>query len=199
MLASKADPLLFIKALALLTQLVSEVADHRRRLITDLASGECIRDHGQGLQLLADTKPIGRRRYRHAADAADPGRRGDVPADEVITPMLDSPRHGRELEFESVDESAQALGVVVARLMHAMEIADRLFQFREGCDPYPYHDVRVPNICLGVNTLTPKIQLKMTCFSPPNPHPNSFFPVLIPRPYKSLTAPEPGADRASSS
>jgi hypothetical protein len=37
-LAGKADPLLFVQAVALLTQLVSEVADHRRRLVTDLPS-----------------------------------------------------------------------------------------------------------------------------------------------------------------
>src|SRR5712664_1538895 len=154
MLAGKADPLLFVQALALLTQLVSEVADLRRRLVTDIASGECFRNHGQRLQLLADTEPVGRGRYRHAAGLADPGSGADVPAHEVITPLLGPPRHGRELEFQSVDDGAQALGVVVARLVIAMEIADRRFQFREGCDPCPYHDQRLPNICLGVNTLT---------------------------------------------
>jgi hypothetical protein len=43
-LAGKADPLLLVQALALLTQLVSEVADHRRRLVADLPTGECVRN-----------------------------------------------------------------------------------------------------------------------------------------------------------
>src|SRR5713226_3423811 len=152
MLAGKADPLFFVQALALLTQLVSKVADHRRRLVTDLASGECFRKLGQRFQLLADTEPVGGGRYRHAADTTDPGCGRDVPGYEVITPLLGPSRHGRELEFQSVDDGAQALGVVVAWLVVAMEIADRRFQFRERCDPYPYHDPRLPNICLGINT-----------------------------------------------
>src|SRR6266851_4643679 len=177
MLAGKAAPLLFIKALALLTQLVSEVADHRRRLVTDLAPAECFRNPGQRFQLLADTEAVGRRGYRHTADAADPGCGRDVPGYEVITPLLDPPCHGRELEFQSVDDGAQALGVVVAWLVVAMEIADRRFQFRERCDPYPYHDSRVPNICLGVNTLTAKKAVQVTRFSPPKPYPHALFPV----------------------
>src|SRR6266852_3489350 len=177
MLAGKADPLLLVQAFTLLTQLVSQVTDNRRRLVTDIASRECFRNHGQRLQLLADTKPVGRGRYRHAADAADPGSGADVPAHEVITPLLGPSRHGRELEFQSVDDGAQALGVVVAWLVVAMEIADRRFQFREGCDPYPYHDVRVPNICLGVNTLTAKKAVRVTRFSPPKPYPHTLFPV----------------------
>src|SRR5260370_38078952 len=40
-----------------------------------------------------------------------------------------------------------------------------------GCDPYPYHDPRVPNICLGVNTLTPKTQKHEACFKPPSATP----------------------------
>src|SRR5258708_16442843 len=127
MLAGKSDPLRLVQALALLTQLVSQVADHRRRLVTDLPSGESFRNHGQRLQLLADTKPVGRRGYRHAAGAADPGSCGDVPVDQVITPLLYSPHHGREFEFQSVDGGAQALGVVVERLVIAMENADRFF------------------------------------------------------------------------
>jgi hypothetical protein len=75
--------------------------------------------------------------------------------------------------------------------MIAMEIADRFFQFREGCDPYPYHDQRLPNICLAVNTLTPRKQFKVTCFSPPNPHPHALFLAIAARLQKSDHAPTP--------
>src|SRR5260370_12032010 len=170
MLAGKADPLHFVQAIALLTQLVSEVADHRRRLVTDLASGECFRNHGQRFQLLADTKPVGRRRHRHAADAADPGSGADVSAYEVIAGSLDLANLASELHFKRVDAGPQAFGVYPA-LIPSLKLADRRQQFREGCDPFPSHDPRVPNICLGVNTLTQKKHFKTTCFCRPIPTP----------------------------
>src|SRR6266446_4452041 len=170
MLAGKADPLLFVQALARLTQLVSEVADHRRRLVADLPSGECFRNHGQRLQLRADTEPVGRRRYRHAADAADPGGGGDVAVDQVITGPLDLANLASKLHFECVDAGPQAFCVYPA-LIPSLKLVYRRQQFREGCAPFPRHDPRVPNICLGVNTLTAKNPVKndvlLTAQSPP--------------------------------
>src|SRR6266446_790195 len=153
MLAGKADPLLLVQALALLTQLVSEVADHRRRLVTDIASGECFRNHGQRLQLLADTEPVGRGRYRHAADVADPGGGADVPAYEVIAGSLDLADLAGELHFEYVNAGPQTF-CVYPTLIPSLKLVYRRQQFREGRAPFPRHDSTVPNICLGVKTLT---------------------------------------------
>src|SRR5260370_262256 len=75
--------------------------------------------------------------------------------------------------------------------MVATEIADRHFQFREGCDPYPYHERRLPNICLEVNTLTPTRQRPERAFFLPGPaltpSSQSFF-----RPLPRAPAPPPG-------
>src|SRR5216683_534081 len=57
-LAGKAEPLLLVKELALLAQLVALVADHRRRLVADLTLGKRFSNHGQRLQLLPDAEPI---------------------------------------------------------------------------------------------------------------------------------------------
>src|SRR5258708_38910702 len=163
MLAGKPDPLLFVQALALLPQLVSEVADHRRRLVTDLAFGERFGNHGQRLDLLADTEPVGRGRYRQAAGPADPGRGGDVAVDQVIAGPLDRATLAGKLHFECVDAGPQAFGVYPA-LIPSLKLVYRRQQFREGCDPCPCHDPRVPNICLRVNTLTQKSSSKMRAY-----------------------------------
>src|SRR5216683_3069358 len=57
-LAGKAEPLLLVQAIALLTQVLALVADHRGSLVADLALGERLSDHRQRLQLLADTEPV---------------------------------------------------------------------------------------------------------------------------------------------
>src|SRR5260370_13283505 len=155
MLAREPDPLLLVQALALLPKLVSEVADHRRRLVTDLPTGECFGNHGQRLQLLADTEPVRRGRYRHAAGPADPGSGGDVAVDQVIPVPLDLADLARELHFRCVDPGPQALGVYPA-LIPSLKLAYRRPQFRDGRDPFPGHDPRVPNICLGVKPITQK-------------------------------------------
>src|SRR5260370_35314045 len=102
MLAGKADPLLFVQALALLTQLVSEVADHRRRLVADLAFGGCFRNHGQRLDLLADTEPFGSIGDRHAAGPADPGTHGDIAVDAWITGRLEVPNPARARALQAL-------------------------------------------------------------------------------------------------
>src|SRR5260370_20224637 len=139
MLAGEPDPLLFVQALALLTQLVSQVADHRRRLITDLPTGECFGNHGQRLQLLADTEPVGRGRYRHAAGPADPGCGADVPADEVIAGPLDLADLASELHFDRVDAGPQAFCVYPA-LIPSLKLVYRRQQFRQECAPLPRQD-----------------------------------------------------------
>src|SRR5260370_27196688 len=139
MRAAKPDPLLFVQALALLPQLASEVADPRRRLITDLPTAECFGNHGQRLQLLADTEPVRRGRYRHAAGPADPGSRGDIAVDQVITGPLDFADLAGELHFERVDAGPQAFCVYPA-LIPSLKLVYRRQQFREGCAPFSRHD-----------------------------------------------------------
>src|SRR6266849_4612964 len=103
MLAGKADPLLLVEAVALLTQLVAQMADHRRRLVADLAFGEGLSNHRQRLQLLADADPVESGRNRHPACLADPGSGRDVAADEVIASLLRLTCLGSKLALQGVD------------------------------------------------------------------------------------------------
>src|SRR5713101_5601856 len=106
-LAGKAEPLLFVQTLALLAQVLALVADHRRRLVADLAAREGFGDHGQGLQLLADTEPIFRSRDRHAAGARDPGSGRDVAANQVIAGSLRLAGLKRELTLELINDGTK--------------------------------------------------------------------------------------------
>src|SRR5712692_1169342 len=153
-----------LEEVALVAKLVTQVAEDRGRLVADLPRPQRRRHLRQRLELLAHAEPIGRRGHRHGAVPADPRSGRDIAVDQVITALLDPTNHGRELELQGVDGGPQTLGIVVDRLMPATEIADRRFQFREGCNPYPYHERRLPNICLGVNTLTPETHEIQACF-----------------------------------
>src|SRR5260370_35330796 len=110
-LAGKAEPLLFVQAIALLAQLVALVADHRRRLVADLTLGEGFGNHGQRLQLLPDAEPILRGRDRHAADLADPGGSADVAADQVVPRSLSLPSLESELSLACVDDRTATLHI----------------------------------------------------------------------------------------
>jgi len=73
--------------------LIAELADHRGRLIADLAPGEGTSNHRHRLQLLADTNPVESRGNRHAAGLADPGGGRDVAGDQMVTALLASAHH----------------------------------------------------------------------------------------------------------
>src|SRR5713226_6164583 len=167
-LAGKADPLLLVQVLSLLAKLVAQVADHRRRLVGDLPSRYCVCNHRQRLQLLADADPVGGGRYRHAADAADPGSGGDIPVEQVIPRLLCVSGLSGELAFERVDDDPKAFEIYPA-LLTSLKPAHGRLQCREGCAPFPQHETSVPNICSQVNTLTPKTQFLKLTFSHPSP------------------------------
>src|SRR2546428_5845261 len=105
------------------------MADHRGRLVADLATGESGSNHRHRLQLLADTNPVEGRGNRHPAGLADPGRSRDVAAAEVLACLLRLPRLDRELALEGVDDLTQTLGVDA--LLASLKLAHRGLQFGE--------------------------------------------------------------------
>src|SRR5207245_3013332 len=157
-LAGEADPLLLVEAGGLLAQLVSQMTDHRGRLVADLAPGEGTSNHRHRLQLLADTNPVEGRWHRHSAGLADPGGGGDVAAAEVLARFLRLPHLGSELALEDIDHLTQALGVDA--LLASLKLAHRGLQLREGSNPYPYHEKNCTKQMFGVNTLAGKSHLK---------------------------------------
>src|SRR5260370_21050020 len=136
-LAGKAEPLLFVQAIALLAQLVALVADHRRRLVADLTLGEGFGNHGQRLQLLPDAEPILGGRHRHAADLADPGRGADVAADLVIAMLLCRARFRSKVTVQRVNDPAVALQVNSPTFLRGANPENRRPWLRQGGTPPP--------------------------------------------------------------
>jgi len=54
----------------------------------------------------------------------------------------------RELSLERVDDGSKVFQIYA--LVPSLKLANRCFQFREGCAPFPQHET------FGVNALTPK-------------------------------------------
>src|ERR1700682_3012548 len=106
MLASEVEHLVFVEELALVTELVAEVAEQGGGLITDLARAQRLRHLRQFFQLSADANPIGGRGGRHPAEAADPGDNSCVPVSDVGSSLLDMASRGGEVAFERIDDSA---------------------------------------------------------------------------------------------
>src|SRR5260370_41616360 len=106
--------LLFLEEMARLAQLIAQVAEDRGGLVADLARGQGGGDLGQRLQLLAGTEPVGRRRHRHAAGAADPGGSCDVAPKQLVSGPLKLPSLPRRLPLELRDDRPQLLQVYAA-------------------------------------------------------------------------------------
>jgi len=52
----------------------------------------------------------------------------------------------RELTLERVDDGPKLFQVYA--FIASLKLANRYFQFREGCAPFPQHESSIPNICL---------------------------------------------------
>jgi hypothetical protein len=107
-----ADPVFFNYSVSLLCQLLVEVADHRHRLITDLARPQCLCHLGQGLDLLPDTEPVGSRVARHEANVSHPADRRDVGAESPVLASLPRPIDDpAELELQPIDQRGKLLRI----------------------------------------------------------------------------------------
>src|SRR3979490_1392928 len=101
--AGQVEHLLLVEEISLLTELVAQMRQDGHRLVADLAGGKRRLDLGQLFKLGADTEPISGRMDRHVASPSDPGSRGDVPADQVLTIELRASRVDAELTFQRIN------------------------------------------------------------------------------------------------
>ena len=144
--------LVFVKEIALVTELFAQVAEQGGGLVAHLARAESGGELGQRLQLGADAEAIGDRGRGHAAEPAEPGDDTRAAVGQVVAAEMRRARLGRELTLEAVDDDAQALGVYPA-VLSSQEATDDFFDFGKGRAPLPQHETSIPNRCSRVNTL----------------------------------------------
>src|SRR5690349_18512152 len=118
------DPGLLVDELALLAQLIAQMADNGRRLITDLAGGEPGGDSRQGLQLLADAKTIRGRCARHLAGGGDEGAWA-LSGEQVIASLLSAMDDPTELALETIDGGGEPPGVYEIVVGMKVEVSNR--------------------------------------------------------------------------
>jgi len=99
------DPVLLIDELAqVFAEQMPELADHRRRLVADLARGQRPGDLGHRLQLLADPKPFRGRALRHRAGLHHPADRS-APAEQVVASLLAPMQDLAEDPLQAVEQT----------------------------------------------------------------------------------------------
>src|SRR5947207_1716346 len=122
------DPPLRIHVLAqVFAQLFAELADDRRRLVTDRAQAEGLRHRRHRLQLLADGEAVAGRGAGEPAGAGHPGARA-LAGEQMVAALLRRRQDPAELALEPVDDGAQTARIDEIVVGVAVEIGDRTLE-----------------------------------------------------------------------